>query len=178
MTPLHIIEFTLGLGLARRRRAGSAHAAIDDATVALVPSIGAVVVGKGVRGASVCFGLDQLSLSIGSVKTGVRERPEKLSRDSRSARLRRTHGAGEHVLARCEESIGGTGGNVPFRIVADAGDYLGASDAVVPESYGERGLMSSAVVLQRGTDGNGKKDLPLLQPVTATPWQEQVMGME
>lgn len=55
MTPLHIIEFTLGLGLARRRRAGSAHAAINDTTVALIPSICAVVVGKSVRGASVCL---------------------------------------------------------------------------------------------------------------------------
>lgn len=42
--------------------------------------------------------------------------------------------ARELVLARCEEGIGGTGGNIPFRVVADAGDYLGASNAVVPES--------------------------------------------
>ena len=50
---LHIIEFTLGLGLAGRRWAGRTHAAINDTAVALVPRICAVVVGKGIRGASI-----------------------------------------------------------------------------------------------------------------------------
>ena len=53
MSPLHINEFTLGLGLARRRWAGSTHAAINDTTVALVPSICAIVVWKCIRGASI-----------------------------------------------------------------------------------------------------------------------------
>lgn len=42
--------------------------------------------------------------------------------------------AGEFLLARCEEGIGWTVGNIIFRIVADAGDYVGASDTIVPES--------------------------------------------
>ncbi len=53
MTPLHITELALGLGLARRRGAGSTNAAINDTAVALVPRIRGVVVGKGVRGTPV-----------------------------------------------------------------------------------------------------------------------------
>ena len=67
MSGLHVIEFTLGRGLAGRRWAGSPHAAINDTTVALVPSVCAIVVWKGVRGASI----NQVRISIALYRDDV-----------------------------------------------------------------------------------------------------------
>lgn len=73
-----------------------------------------------------------VSLSIGTMHWVERASKSSGSRDK---------WAGELVLARCEEGIGWTVGNTLFRIVADAGDYVGACNAIVPESYRERGLL-------------------------------------
>lgn len=130
MSPLHIIEFTLGR-LARRRWAGSTHAAINDTAVALVPGICAVVIGKGIRGASI----HEVRISITLYRDNV------LGEGSAQKNFlglpicsdKEANWAGEFILARREESLSWTVWNVLFRIVADAGDYLRACNAIMPE---------------------------------------------
>ena len=112
MSPLHITDLTLGLRLARRRGAGSTHAAIYDTAIALVPRIRAVVVGKGVRGAPVHW--VRISNTLCRDTALGKGRSRIISRDSQSARIRRQRGRTRtgkvrrrRVLGRWEHPIRG-----------------------------------------------------------------------
>ena len=114
MTPLHITELALGLGLARRCGTGSTNAAINDTAVALVPRVRGVVVGKGIRGASVH--LFQISITLyqddaldeGSARRISRDCPSaragiERGRRTRTCKVRRRHSLGrwEHPVQDC-----------------------------------------------------------------------------